>query len=205
METRDAFGDFSVLNMKNNNVNLFTGIPASESMIQTGIQLSDDADIYYAIDTYANSPFYVSRVNLNGWTWGTGSGQGNYPAYTPIPSLTSLMNLSTGGVLTFGANTNGIQNRTTTTTISVGNPLTLAGSNLSYRNFELTFSGTTNSISSYSFSSVPINCDYTIAVYNGKQHIPIFISDQFIGHKLGEFIPTRKFKSHQKTKKKIKN
>ena len=104
---------------------------------------------------------------MNGWTWGTGSVQGNYPAYTPIPSLTSLMNLSTGGVLTFGANTNGIQNRTTTTTLSATNPLTLTGNNLSFRNFELTFSGTTNTISSYSFSSVPINCDYTIAVYNG--------------------------------------
>jgi hypothetical protein len=168
METRDAFGDFSVLNMKNNNVNLFTGIPASDSMIQTGIQLSDDADIYYAIDTYANSPFYVSRVNLNGWTWGTGSVQGNYPAYTPIPSLTSLMNLSTGGVLTFGANTNGIQNRTTSTTITYsGNPLTLTGSNLSFRSYQINFTGTTNAIGSYSFSSVPINADYTIAVYNG--------------------------------------
>lgn len=167
METRDAFGDFSVLNMKNNNVNLFTGIPASESMEQTGIQLNNSADIYYAQDTYATAPFYVSRVNLNGWTWGTGSVLGSYPSYTPIPSLTSLMNLSTGGVLTFGSNTNGIQNRTTTTTISAGNPLTLTGSSLSFRNFELTFSGTTNSISSYSFSSVPVNCDYTIAVYNG--------------------------------------
>jgi hypothetical protein len=167
METRDAFGDYSVLNMKNNNINLFTGSPAGESMEQTGIQLNNCADIYYAPDTYGVNNFYVSRVNLNGWTWGAGSVQGNYPAYTPIPSLTSYMNLSTGGVLTFGANTNGIQNRTTTTTISVGNPLTLNGNNLSFRNFELTFSGTTNSISSYSFSSVPTNCDYTIAVYNG--------------------------------------
>jgi hypothetical protein len=107
-------------------------------------------------------------VNLNGWTWGTGSVQGNYPAYTPIPSLTSLMNLSTGGVLTFGANTNGIQNRTTSTTITYsGNPLTLTGSNLSFRSYQINFTGTTNAIGSYSFSSVPINADYTIAVYNG--------------------------------------
>jgi hypothetical protein len=167
METRDAFGDYSVLNMKNNNINLFTGSPAGESMEQTGIQLNNCADIYYAPDTYGVNNFYVSRVNLNGWTWGTGSVQGNYPSYTPIPSLTSFMNLSTGGVLTFGANTNGIQNRTTTTTLSATNPLTFNGNNLSFRNFELTFSGTTNTISSYSFSSVPTNCDYTIGVYNG--------------------------------------
>ena len=33
----------------------------------------------------------------------------------------------------------------------------------------------------------------TIAVYNGKQHVPIFISDQLVGHKLGEFVSTRNF------------
>ena len=43
---------------------------------------------------------------------------------------------------------------------------------------------------------------FTIAVYNGKQHVPIFISDQLIGHKLGEFVPTRTFKSHVKADKK---
>ena len=45
---------------------------------------------------------------------------------------------------------------------------------------------------------------HTIAVYNGRQHVPIFISDQFIGHKLGEFVPTRSFKSHIKTDRKTK-
>jgi small subunit ribosomal protein S19 len=35
---------------------------------------------------------------------------------------------------------------------------------------------------------------FTIAVYNGKQHVPIFISDQLVGHKLGEFVSTRNFK-----------
>jgi small subunit ribosomal protein S19 len=44
----------------------------------------------------------------------------------------------------------------------------------------------------------------TIAVYNGKQHVPIFISDQFVGHKLGEFVSTRTFKSHIKADKKSK-
>jgi small subunit ribosomal protein S19 len=45
---------------------------------------------------------------------------------------------------------------------------------------------------------------FTIAVYNGKQHVPIFISDQLVGHKLGEFVSTRTFKSHIKADKKTK-
>jgi len=44
----------------------------------------------------------------------------------------------------------------------------------------------------------------TISIYNGKQHVPIFISDQFVGHKLGEFVSTRNFKSHIKTDRKVK-
>jgi len=51
---------------------------------------------------------------------------------------------------------------------------------------------------------LPSMVGYTIAVYNGKQHIPIFISDQLVGHKLGEFVSTRTFKSHIKTDKKTK-
>jgi len=37
---------------------------------------------------------------------------------------------------------------------------------------------------------------FTIAVHNGKQHIPVFIIENMVGHKLGEFAPTRKFISH---------
>jgi len=44
----------------------------------------------------------------------------------------------------------------------------------------------------------------TIAVYNGKQHVPIFISDQLVGHKLGEFVSTRNFRSHIKADKKAR-
>jgi small subunit ribosomal protein S19 len=36
----------------------------------------------------------------------------------------------------------------------------------------------------------------TIAVHNGRQHIPIFISEDMVGHKLGEFAPTRTFRGH---------
>jgi small subunit ribosomal protein S19 len=51
---------------------------------------------------------------------------------------------------------------------------------------------------------IPAMIGHTIAIYNGKQHIPLFISDQIIGHKLGEFIPTRNFRSHIKNDRKIK-
>jgi small subunit ribosomal protein S19 len=37
---------------------------------------------------------------------------------------------------------------------------------------------------------------HTFAVHNGKQHIPVFITENMVGHKLGEFSPTRRFKSH---------
>ena len=37
---------------------------------------------------------------------------------------------------------------------------------------------------------------FTIGVHNGKQHIPVFIVENMVGHKLGEFSPTRKFISH---------
>lgn len=36
----------------------------------------------------------------------------------------------------------------------------------------------------------------TIAVHNGKVHVPVFISENMVGHRLGEFAPTRKFKRH---------
>ena len=36
----------------------------------------------------------------------------------------------------------------------------------------------------------------TIAIHNGKQHIPVYITENMVGHKLGEFSPTRQFKGH---------
>jgi small subunit ribosomal protein S19 len=41
----------------------------------------------------------------------------------------------------------------------------------------------------------------TIAVHNGRQHMPVFISENMVGHKLGEFAPTRTFKGHAADKK----
>lgn len=59
-------------------------------------------------------------------------------------------------------------------------------------------------INTWSRSStiVPIMIGHTIAVHNGKTHIPVFITDQMVGHKLGEFSLTRTFKGHVKTDKK---
>lgn len=37
---------------------------------------------------------------------------------------------------------------------------------------------------------------YTFAVHNGRQHLPVFVSENMVGHKLGEFAPTRKFRGH---------
>jgi len=63
-----------------------------------------------------------------------------------------------------------------------------------------------DTITTWSRSStiLPSMVGFTIAVYNGKQHVPIFISDQLVGHKLGEFVSTRNFRSHIKADKKTK-
>ena len=42
----------------------------------------------------------------------------------------------------------------------------------------------------------------TFAIHNGKQHLPIFITENMVGHRLGEFAPTRTFKAHGGTVKK---
>lgn len=42
---------------------------------------------------------------------------------------------------------------------------------------------------------------HTIAVHNGKTHVPVYITEEMVGHKLGEFALTRTFKGHAKTEK----
>jgi small subunit ribosomal protein S19 len=71
---------------------------------------------------------------------------------------------------------------------------------------DMNTSGKKSTIVTWSRSStiLPNMVGHTIAVYNGKQHVPIFISDQLVGHKLGEFVSTRTFRSHIKTDKKTK-
>ena len=43
---------------------------------------------------------------------------------------------------------------------------------------------------------------HTIAVHDGRKHVPVFITDSMVGHKLGEFAPTRTFRGHEKDDKK---
>ena len=45
---------------------------------------------------------------------------------------------------------------------------------------------------------------HTIAVHNGRQHVPVYITEQMVGHKLGEFAPTRTFRGHAKSDKKAR-
>lgn len=51
---------------------------------------------------------------------------------------------------------------------------------------------------------LPQMIGHTIAVHNGRQHVPVFITEQMVGHKLGEFAPTRTFRGHAKSDKKAR-
>jgi len=59
-------------------------------------------------------------------------------------------------------------------------------------------SGSKNMIRTWSRTSTvfPDMVGHTIAVHDGRKHVPVFISEQMVGHKLGEFAPTRTFKGH---------
>lgn len=45
---------------------------------------------------------------------------------------------------------------------------------------------------------------HTIAVYDGRRHVPIYVTENMVGHKLGEFAPTRTFRGHIRAEKKGK-
>ncbi|MGO3732580.1 MAG: 30S ribosomal protein S19 [Vagococcus sp.] len=45
---------------------------------------------------------------------------------------------------------------------------------------------------------------YTIAVYDGRKHVPVYIQEDMVGHKLGEFAPTRTYRGHANDDKKTK-
>ena len=66
--------------------------------------------------------------------------------------------------------------------------------------------GTKNVIRTWSRRSmiVPAMLGHTIAVHDGRKHIPVFVSENMVGHKLGEFAPTRTFKGHIKDDRKAK-
>ena len=49
---------------------------------------------------------------------------------------------------------------------------------------------------------IPEMLGHTIAVHDGRKHVPVFVSEAMVGHKLGEFAPTRTFHGHASDKKK---
>ena len=51
---------------------------------------------------------------------------------------------------------------------------------------------------------IPDMIGHTIAVHDGRKHVPVFISDSMVGHKLGEFAPTRTFRGHIKDDRKAR-
>ncbi|HEV2929065.1 MAG TPA: 30S ribosomal protein S19 [Propionibacteriaceae bacterium] len=63
--------------------------------------------------------------------------------------------------------------------------------------------GTKNVIKTWSRRSmiVPDMIGHTVAVHDGRKHVPVFITDAMVGHKLGEFAPTRTFHGHAADKK----
>ncbi|MBO4651822.1 MAG: 30S ribosomal protein S19 [Lachnospiraceae bacterium] len=48
----------------------------------------------------------------------------------------------------------------------------------------------------------PAFVGHTIAVYDGKKHVPVYVTEDMVGHKLGEFVATRNFRGHGKDEKK---
>jgi len=66
--------------------------------------------------------------------------------------------------------------------------------------------GTRNVIKTWSRRSmiVPAMLGHTIAVHDGRKHIPVFVTENMIGAKLGEFAPTRTFRGHVKDDRKAK-
>ena len=66
--------------------------------------------------------------------------------------------------------------------------------------------GSKNVIKTWSRRSmiVPAMLGHTIAVHDGRKHVPVFVSENMVGHKLGEFAPTRTFRGHVKDDRKAK-
>jgi len=65
-------------------------------------------------------------------------------------------------------------------------------------------SGSKQMVRTWSRSSTifPEMVGHTIAVHDGRKHVPVFVTESMVGHKLGEFAPTRTFKGHVKDDKK---
>jgi len=70
---------------------------------------------------------------------------------------------------------------------------------------EASKTGEKKMIKTYSRCStvIPEMVGYTISVYNGKTWVPVYVTENLVGHKLGEFAPTRFFRGHAKSDKKV--
>ena len=71
---------------------------------------------------------------------------------------------------------------------------------------DMSKAGEKKMIKTYSRCStiIPEMVGFTISVYNGKQWVPVYITENLVGHKLGEFAPTRIFRGHSGSDKKLK-
>ena len=72
------------------------------------------------------------------------------------------------------------------------------------RIIDMNEAGEKNVIKTWSRRSVitPDFLGLTIAVHDGRKHVPVFVTESMVGHKLGEFAPTRTFRSHDKDDRK---
>ena len=70
---------------------------------------------------------------------------------------------------------------------------------------QMNAAGQKKMIKTWSRSSTifPEMVGHTIAVHDGRKHVPVFISESMVGHKLGEFAPTRIFRGHSGSDKKV--
>jgi small subunit ribosomal protein S19 len=67
-------------------------------------------------------------------------------------------------------------------------------------------SGSKQMVRTWSRSSTifPDMVGHTIAVHDGRKHVPVFVTEQMVGHKLGEFAPTRTFRSHARDERRAR-
>ena len=68
---------------------------------------------------------------------------------------------------------------------------------------QMNASGSKTMIRTWSRTSTifPDMVGHTIAVHDGRKHVPVFVSESMVGHKLGEFAPTRTYRGHEKSGK----
>ena len=68
---------------------------------------------------------------------------------------------------------------------------------------QMNSSGSKTMVRTWSRTSTifPEMVGHTIAVHDGRKHVPVFVSESMVGHKLGEFAPTRTYRGHEKSGK----